>query len=91
MFCLSCRDDALAELSAAYSDMDAMQATLADSAVFVRYLRRRVTQLEGMEAAASAELKAAQQKRTREAPGELGWSAVWYGQICCNDVHLPAC
>ncbi len=53
-----------------------MQATLADSAVFVRYLRRRVTQLEGTEAAALAELKAAQQKRTREAPGELQWRAM---------------
>ena len=33
---LSCRDDALTELATAYADMEAMQATLADSAVYVR-------------------------------------------------------
>lgn len=30
------RDDALAELATAFADMEAMQATLADSAVYVR-------------------------------------------------------
>ncbi len=40
------RDDALAELATSYADMDAIQATLADSAVYVRYLRKRVLELE---------------------------------------------
>ncbi|KAF6258082.1 hypothetical protein COO60DRAFT_1701528 [Scenedesmus sp. NREL 46B-D3] len=40
------RDDALLELANAYADIDAMQATLADSALYVRQLRQRVTELE---------------------------------------------
>eukprot|EP00775_Hariotina_reticulata_P009150 gene9150-9318_t len=40
------RDDALLELANAYADIDAMQATLADSALYVRQLRRRVSELE---------------------------------------------
>ncbi|KAG1679664.1 hypothetical protein FOA52_006181 [Chlamydomonas sp. UWO 241] len=40
------RDDALTELAIAYADMDAMQATLSDSAVYVRYMRKRVLELE---------------------------------------------
>jgi hypothetical protein len=36
------REDAMAELACSYADMEAMQATLADSAVYVRYLRRKV-------------------------------------------------
>ena len=42
----SCRDEAYAELATAYSDMDTLQATLADSATYVRYLRKRVLELE---------------------------------------------
>ncbi len=30
------REDAMAELASAYADMEAMQATLADSAIYVR-------------------------------------------------------
>eukprot|EP00877_Chromochloris_zofingiensis_P013852 jgi/Chrzof1/8720/Cz03g21250.t1 len=40
------RDDALSELATAYADIDAMQATLADSAVYVRQLRKKVIDLE---------------------------------------------
>ena len=40
------RDDALSELATAYADMDSLQATLADSAVYIRYLRKRVLELE---------------------------------------------
>eukprot|EP00879_Flechtneria_rotunda_P031689 GHRR01034642.1.p1 GENE.GHRR01034642.1~~GHRR01034642.1.p1 ORF type:complete len:260 (+),score=116.44 GHRR01034642.1:359-1138(+) len=40
------RDGALLELSNAYADIEAMQATLADSALYVRQLRRRVSELE---------------------------------------------
>ena len=40
------RDDAYAELATAYADMDALHATLTDSAVYVRYLRKRVLELE---------------------------------------------
>ena len=40
------RDDTLSELATAYADMDALQATLSDSAVYVRYLRKRVLELE---------------------------------------------
>lgn len=36
----------MSELATAYADMDAMQATLADSAVYVRYMRKRVLELE---------------------------------------------
>ena len=39
---LACRDSAISELATAYADMDAMQATLSDSAVYVRYLRKKV-------------------------------------------------
>lgn len=41
-----CRDEALLELQNAYSDVEAMQATLADSALYVRQLRRRIVELE---------------------------------------------
>lgn len=44
--CYRCRDDALSELATAYADIDAMQATLADSAVYVRQLRKKVIDLE---------------------------------------------
>lgn len=40
------RDSARAEAATAYAEADALQATLADSAVYVRYLRRRVADLE---------------------------------------------
>uniref|UniRef100_A0A7S0WPS9 J domain-containing protein n=1 Tax=Chlamydomonas leiostraca TaxID=1034604 RepID=A0A7S0WPS9_9CHLO len=40
------RDAALGELAGAYADMEAMQATLQDSAIYVRYLRKKVLELE---------------------------------------------
>mmetsp|Transcript_15584 Transcript_15584/g.33804 ORF Transcript_15584/g.33804 Transcript_15584/m.33804 type:complete len:277 (+) Transcript_15584:130-960(+) len=40
------RDEAVSQLACVYADMDAMQATLSDSAVYVRYLRKRVLELE---------------------------------------------
>ncbi|GIL61014.1 hypothetical protein Vafri_15436 [Volvox africanus] len=40
------RDNALSELSGCYADVDALQATLADSAVYVRFLRKRLLELE---------------------------------------------
>ncbi|PNW69894.1 hypothetical protein CHLRE_17g697200v5 [Chlamydomonas reinhardtii] len=40
------RDTALSELSGCYADVDALQATLADSALYVRYLRKRLLELE---------------------------------------------
>jgi len=40
------RADALLELSETASDMEAMQATLADCAAYCRYLRNRCTELE---------------------------------------------
>ncbi|KAG2431349.1 hypothetical protein HYH02_013339 [Chlamydomonas schloesseri] len=40
------RDNALSELSGCYADVDALQATLADSALYVRYLRKRLLELE---------------------------------------------
>ncbi|GAX79400.1 hypothetical protein CEUSTIGMA_g6841.t1 [Chlamydomonas eustigma] len=43
---LAQRDDALNELASSYADMDALQATLSDSAVYVRYLRKKVLELE---------------------------------------------
>lgn len=36
----------MAELAGAYADIDALQATLADSALYVRSLRQRLTELE---------------------------------------------
>ena len=47
IFCLpfSDRDSAITELATAYADMDAMQATLSDSAVYVRYLRKKASDL----------------------------------------------
>jgi hypothetical protein len=36
----------ISQLSAAYADMDTLQAVLADSVVYVRFLRRRVGELE---------------------------------------------
>lgn len=36
----------MAELENAYCDLQAMQATLQDSALYVRQLRRRITELE---------------------------------------------
>jgi TolA-binding protein len=40
------RDNALLELADAFTDIHALQATLADSALYVRQLRRRITDLE---------------------------------------------
>ena len=36
----------MSQLAAAYADMDTLQAVLADSVVYVRFLRRRVGELE---------------------------------------------
>ncbi|KAJ9515432.1 hypothetical protein QJQ45_016425 [Haematococcus lacustris] len=40
------REDTLADLASAYAEMEAMQSTLADSAIYVRYLRKKVLELE---------------------------------------------
>lgn len=58
------RDEALGELSVCFADLDAMQATLADSALYVRYLRKRMLDLE-LEAARQTQQQAAQ----RQPPG----------------------
>lgn len=42
------RDEALVELQNAYTDVETMHATLADSALYVRQLRRRIAELEVM-------------------------------------------
>jgi hypothetical protein len=38
---LPCRDEAITDLAVAYADIEAMQATLADSALYVRQLRQK--------------------------------------------------
>lgn len=60
--CPAARDDALLELANAYADMDAMQSTLADSALYVRTLRRRVAELEDAAAAAASQQQQARQQ-----------------------------
>ncbi|KAI8466302.1 MAG: hypothetical protein J3K34DRAFT_524672 [Monoraphidium minutum] len=60
------RDDALAELRGAYSDIDAMQATLADSALYVRQLRRRLLELEVRSESAAASAHAAAAAAARD-------------------------
>ncbi|GFR53262.1 hypothetical protein Agub_g16044 [Astrephomene gubernaculifera] len=58
------RDNALSELSGCYADVDALQATLADSALYVRYLRKRLLELEL--AAARQQQQSQQQERQRQ-------------------------
>ncbi|GIL90549.1 hypothetical protein Vretimale_17499 [Volvox reticuliferus] len=57
------RDNALSELSGCYADVDALQATLADSAVYVRFLRKRLLELE---------LLAARQQQQQPGPADKG-------------------
>lgn len=49
------RDSALTDLASAYSDMQAMQAALLDSALYVRFLRAKVleSKLDSSEAGAA--------------------------------------
>lgn len=60
------RDDALSELASAYADLDTLQTTLADSAVFVRYLRKRVMELELEKSTAVSKAAAAQRNKDAE-------------------------
>lgn len=64
-----CRDDALAELANAYADIDAMQATLADSALYVRQLRQRVAELEVWQQRQHQQQQAAKQQHVPAADG----------------------
>jgi hypothetical protein len=43
---LLCRDSALNDLATAYADMQAMQAALLDSALYVRFLRAKLLELQ---------------------------------------------
>lgn len=63
------RDDALAELANAYADIDAMQATLADSALYVRQLRQRVAELEVWQQRHQQQQQAAKQQQGTTADG----------------------
>ena len=46
MIAVHCRDAALNDLSSAYSDMQAMQAALLDSALYVRFLRAKLLEAQ---------------------------------------------
>ncbi|KAG2423520.1 hypothetical protein HXX76_015268 [Chlamydomonas incerta] len=61
------RDNALSELSGCYADVDALQATLADSALYVRYLRKRLLELE-------LQLARQQQQQQQQQPTSDGGS-----------------
>ncbi|MEW5300309.1 MAG: hypothetical protein WDW36_003248 [Sanguina aurantia] len=56
------RDDALSELASAYADLDGLQSTLTDSAVYVRYLRKKVLELEMANARMAARAHAQEQR-----------------------------
>ena len=43
---MACRENALEDLASAYADMQAMQAALLDSALYVRFLRAKVLELQ---------------------------------------------
>jgi hypothetical protein len=70
--CYVHRDDALNELASSYADMDALQATLSDSAVYVRYLRKKVLELELEQARNSARAALNQQDPGSSQFGEAG-------------------
>ncbi|GLC61921.1 hypothetical protein PLESTB_001819800 [Pleodorina starrii] len=61
------RDNALSELSGCYADVDALQATLADSALYVRYLRKRLLELELLAARQQQQPPPQQQQQTGSA------------------------
>lgn len=59
---VSNRDDALSELASAYADLDGLQSTLTDSAVYVRYLRKKVLELEMANARMASKAYAQEQR-----------------------------
>jgi len=48
------RDEALADLAATYSELDAYRASLAESTMYVRHLKARVAELEVAQARSAA-------------------------------------
>lgn len=48
------RDDAVSDLAHAYSDIDSMRASLTDSAMYVRYLKQKIVDLEVTQAKQAA-------------------------------------
>ncbi|KAG2494179.1 hypothetical protein HYH03_007537 [Edaphochlamys debaryana] len=69
------RDNALGELSGCYADLDTLQATLADSALYVRYLRKRLLELEL--AAARQQQRAGGKEAERGSSGSAGAEAAF--------------
>lgn len=61
------QDELMSELATAYADMDAMHETMSDSAVYVRYLRKRLLELELQQHDAAA----SRAKSSAPAPGQV--------------------